>query len=108
MGYKIIYHVGNELTVKTKVSSGTLTFQDESVCFSGASALTIPFSAVTGVEMFRLHGLGRMIKMTCDGRTVFLTVVRLNLFGYFVVINFFKAGELYESLKRKIQKVGAA
>jgi hypothetical protein len=43
MRYKVIYHVGQELTIKTKVSSGTLTFQDESLCISGTSALTIPF-----------------------------------------------------------------
>jgi hypothetical protein len=108
MRYKVIYHVGQELTIKTKVSSGTLTFQDESLCISGTSALTIPFSSVTSVDMFRLHGLGRMIKMVCNERTIYLTVVRLNLFGYFVIINFFRAGELYESLKRKIRKIDAA
>jgi hypothetical protein len=107
MRYKIIYHVGRELSLKTKVSSGTLTLQDDAVCISGVSALTIPFSDVTSVEMFRLHGLGRMLKLVCKERTVFLTVVRINLFGYFIIINFFRAGELYESLKERVQKVVA-
>ena len=102
MRYKIIYHIGPEFTVKTKASSGTLTIEDDAACISGASVLTIPFSEVTSIEMFRLHGLGRVIKMVCTEGTIFLTVVRLNLFGFFVIINFFKAGELYEALKRKI------
>lgn len=108
MRYKVIYHVGTDLTVKTRVSSGTLTYKDDAISISGPSALTIPFSEVTSVEMFRLHGLGRMIKMVCKGCTIFLTVARLNLFGYFVIINFFSAGELYEKLKRKVQNVAAA
>jgi hypothetical protein len=105
MRYKIIYHVGKELTLKTKVNSGTLTFQNDSICISGSSPLTVSLSEVNNVEMFRLHGLGRMIKLLYKERTIFLTVVRLNLFGYFVIINFFKAGKLYEAIKQKIQKV---
>jgi hypothetical protein len=82
--------------------------QDDAAYISGSSPLTIPFSDVTSVEMFRLHGLGRMLKLVCKERTVFLTVVRVNLCGYFVIINFFRAGELYESLKRRVQKDAVA
>lgn len=98
MRYKIIYHAGRELSIKTKVSSGTLTLHNDAASISGSTELTIPFSEVTSVEMFRLHGLGRMIKMVCKERTIFLTVVRINLFGYFAIINFFKTGELFKSL----------
>jgi hypothetical protein len=107
MRYKVIYYVGTELTIKTKVSSGSLTFQDEMVSISDSEPLTIPYSEMVSVEMFRLHGLGRMIKLVCKERTIFLTVVRINLFGYFVFINFFRAGELYESLKKRVSGVMA-
>jgi hypothetical protein len=103
--YKIIHHVGPELNIKTRVSSGILVLQDDAICISGSSPLNIPFSDVTDVEMFRLHGLGRMLKLICKERTVFLTVVRINIFGYFIIINFFKAGELYESIKQRVRKV---
>ncbi len=76
-----------------------------SVCISGSSILTTPFSQITNVEMFRLHGLGRMIKLVCKERTIFLTVVRLNFFGCFVIVNFFKAGKLCEALQQKVQRV---
>jgi len=107
MRYKVIYHVATELTLKTRVSSGRLTFQDGAVSISGATPLTVPYSEMVKVEMFRLHGLGRMIKLICKERTIFLTVVRINLFGYFIFINFFRTGELYESLKKSVQKVVA-
>ena len=107
MRYRIVYHVGPELTIKTKVRSGTLTLQDDAIRISGSSSLTIPFSEVISVEMFRLHGLGRMLKLICRERTVFLTVIRINCFGYFVIINFFRAGELYEALKQRVGRVVA-
>jgi len=107
MRYKVIYHVGTELTLKMRVNSGSLTFQDEAASISGSAPLTIPYSEMVSVEMFRLHGLGRMIKLVCKERTIYLTVVRINLFGYFIIINFFRAGELYESLKKRVRGVVA-
>jgi hypothetical protein len=104
MRYKIIYHVGKELTLKTKVNSGTLTFQNDSICISGSSPLTVSLSEVTNVEMFRLHGLGRMIKLFCKERTIFLTVVRLNLFGYFVIINFSKLENFTKPSNKKFKR----
>jgi hypothetical protein len=104
MKYKVIYHVGNDLSLKTKVHSGTLAFDSEHISISGRSPLIIAYSSFRDVEMFRLHGLGRMIKLVCADRIMFVTVVRLNLFGYFVIINFFKAGRLFENLKSCISQ----
>jgi len=39
-----------------------------------------------------------MIKLVCADRTMFLTVIRLNVFGYFIFIDFLKTGRLYEAL----------
>jgi hypothetical protein len=104
MKYRIIYHIGKEIDVKTKVESGTLTWQEQSLFISGASSFEVPFSSFISVDMFRMHGLGRMIKLVCSDRTIFLTVVRFNIAGYFAVINFFKAGELHEKLKAQLQQ----
>lgn len=99
MRYKIIYHVGEEINIKTKVEGGALTWQEQSLLISGSPSFEVPFSSFVSIDMFRMHGLGRMIKLVCSDRTIFLTVVRFNIAGYFAVINFFKAGELYERLK---------
>ena len=102
MKYKIIYHIGDEINIKTKAESGVLSLQSQSVHISGTSPIEIPYSSLVSVELFRLHGLGRMIKVICTNRTIFLTVVRLNIAGYFIIINFFKAGELYKNMKAHI------
>jgi len=99
MSYRVIYHVGDAVTLKTRVNSGTLTFDAASIRIAGQNPLTIDFSSVKNVELFRLHGLGRMINLVCTDRSVFLTVIHINLFGYFVIINHFKVGKLCQQLK---------
>lgn len=103
MRYKIIFYVGEELNIKSKAKSGALELGDESVIISGDEALSIPISSIASVDMSRMHGLGRLIKMTCTDRTIFLTVVRINLFGYFAVVNFFKTGKLFKTLNNLVQ-----
>jgi hypothetical protein len=107
--YKVVYHVGDDIGPKTRVASGVATLDGGSLNIAGQEeTLDIPLSSLRGADMFRLDGLGRMLRLTtADGRTIFLTVVRLNLFGYFVVVNFFKAGELYERIKAGITTTAA-
>lgn len=103
MKYKIIYHIGEEINIKTRAESGTLTWQENSLMIQGASSFEVEFSSFKSVEMFRLYGLGRMIKLTCTDRTIFLTVVRFNIGGYFSNINFFKTGALLEKIKAQVE-----
>lgn len=107
MQYKVIFHIGNDINLKTKVDSGILMLQEDSLSISGSTNLTIPYTTVTRVEMFRLYGLGRMIKVICSDRTIFISVFRLNLSGYFVFINFFKTGHLYDEIIKRIPMVAA-
>ena len=102
MNYKIIYHIGDEINIKTKAEGGILSLQEQSILISGLSTFEVPYTSLHSAELFRLNGLGRMIKIACSDRTIFLTVVRLNIAGYFVIINFFKAGELYKKIKAQI------
>ena len=108
MKYKIIYHVGNELTIKTKADSGYLVFNESSIFISGTSTLEVPYTSMIKIEMFRLHGLGRMIKLVCADCTIFFAVIRLNIFGYFVFIDFLKTGRLYEAINDAMQQAKQA
>ncbi len=49
------------------------------------------------VELFRLHGLGRVVRLDYRGGRVFLGVVRL-MIGQFAFINFVKTGALHKEL----------
>jgi hypothetical protein len=108
MRYKIVYYTGPELTVKTRMISGILALDSDSLHISGKTNLTVLFSSISGVNLFRLNGLGRMIKIIHRDGTLFLTVVRLNIAGFFVIINFLKAGELCELIKKRIAQIGVA
>jgi hypothetical protein len=46
-----------------------------------------------------MHGLGRCIKISYDKGTVYISVIRFQLFGYFALINFFGTGELAGRLR---------
>ena len=63
MNYKIIYHIGEEITLKTKVDSGKLLIESDSISILGKSNLNIPFSNISKIDMFWMHGLGRMLKL---------------------------------------------
>jgi hypothetical protein len=54
--------------------------------------------------LFRLHGLARMLKVTHEGGTLFVSVVRFSLFGLFMVVNFFATRRLKEELEAAIRQ----
>src|SRR5690348_17234103 len=62
--YKIVYHRGPTVDLSTRVSSGWLRFAEGAIAVEGKQeAFTIPVAALRSVEVFRLHGIGRMIRI---------------------------------------------
>ncbi len=101
MIFKIAYHTGENINLKTRMESGFLSIFEDNVKIEGTNNLEISFRTVKQIEMFRLHGIGRMIRLDYnDNDRIFFTVVRLNLFGFFLIINFFASGKLFEILKQ--------
>ena len=63
--------------------------------------------SIRSAELFRLQGLGRMIRIEHAGGTLFLTVVvRFCIAGQFATINFFKTGKLLKLLDSELQQKG--
>jgi len=100
MKYKIFFHQGDSFDIKTKVKSGVAEVTESRLQITGDESIGISFSEIDHVEMFRLYGLSRVVKIKHSGQTLFLAVVRLNLFGLFVRVNFFRTGELYSKLRQ--------
>src|SRR5437899_1829561 len=99
MGHKVVYHIGESIDAKTKTASGNLIFGDAAFRIEGhGPAVEVPFISMEQVELFWLYGLGRMIKIKCHDRTLYLTVVRFNIGGLIAVENFAKTGQLYDVL----------
>ncbi|MFN3652396.1 MAG: hypothetical protein ACK47B_22700 [Armatimonadota bacterium] len=100
MRYRIMFHTGPELNLRTPVRSGKLALTAEELRIdSPRGAITIPVVSLRRVEMSRLPGLGRVLKVTCADRTLWLAVIRFSLGSYFVLGNYLKTGELCERLQ---------
>jgi hypothetical protein len=103
MRYKVVYHPGPTIDLKTKVSSGVLSLAGGNMAIEGKVPVSIPVDKIRAAELFRLHGLGTMIKVIHDGGTLFVTVPRFSLFGLFMLINYFKTKELHAGLVGAIE-----
>ncbi|HKB97011.1 MAG TPA: hypothetical protein VKB94_09180 [Rhizomicrobium sp.] len=97
--YRIFFHNGNELGLKTRVSKGEAWIDKTGVNIKEANgnSIRIPSADIQKVEMFRLHGLGRVIRIEHRSGRVFLSVIRL-MIGQFALINFFRTGKLQKAL----------
>jgi len=97
MKYKVFFHRGTELGLKTNVAKGQAWLDNQGLHIEGPDGFTIPSGDIVDAELFRLHGLGRVIRLEYRGGRVFLAVVRL-MIGQFAFINFFKTGALQKQL----------
>jgi hypothetical protein len=101
--YRVIYHVGDTLNLRTKALEGRAVLTQDALTITGPSPVEVPVRELRGVELFRLHGLGRTIRISYERGTVYLSVARFVLFGgYFASINFFRTGELARRLREAI------
>jgi len=103
MTYKIIYHCGDEITLKTKIKNGRLRLSDTQIDIKGPDRVIIPYGQINGAELFRLHGLGRMLRITHAEGILFVSVVRFSLFNVFAMINFSKTGRLHSELSALVR-----
>src|SRR5438309_10794303 len=105
MTYKVLYHVGESVSLKTKCPTGCLSIEDHRVLIRGSPEISIPVESLRSVELFRLHGMARMLKIQHSGGTLFVSVIRFSLFGLFGVVNFFGTGRLQDELDTSMHGV---
>ncbi len=98
--YKVFYHAGEELGIKTRVHKGHAYFDESGLHVRGPESIDLSFGDIHEVTLFRLHGLGRVVKIDHASGRLFVSVVRL-MIGQFAFINFFKTGEVYERLRSR-------
>jgi hypothetical protein len=100
--YRVLYHVGDSVSVRTKALEGRLALTQDVLKITGPSPVELPVRELRSAELFRLHGLGRCIRISHDSGTLYVSVIRFLLFGYFGVINFFGTGDLARRLRYAI------
>jgi hypothetical protein len=96
--YKIFFHAGNELGLQTRASKGEAWIDASGLNIKGPDdTILIPGANIQKVDMYRLHGLGRVIQVDHHNGRLFLSVIRL-MIGQFAFINFLRTGKLYRAL----------
>ena len=101
--YKVFFHVGDDLGIKTRVQKGTAEVSDAEMTVHNGSSIIIPLRDITNAKLFRLHGLGSVIQIDHSSGRIFVSVVRF-MIGQFAVINFFKTGELHKQIEASMTK----
>lgn len=96
--YNIFFHQGPDLGLKTRVSKGTAWIDPTALKIQGQSGgPVITITGIQNVDLFRLHGSMRVIRVDHRDGRLFLSVVRL-MIGQFAFVNFLKTGELHNAL----------
>lgn len=104
MNHKVMYYQGEQIDLKTKVAVGRLEVGDGRLFIQGKQELTVAFDSLQSVELFRMHGIGRMLKVQHSDGTLFVAVIRCCLFGLFAISNFSGTGRLRDAIQLAINQ----
>ena len=97
MRYRVFFHRGDELGLKTRVDKGRAWIDETGLHISGPIEILVSRSDFVSAELFRLHGLGRVIRIEHRQGRLFLSAIRF-MIGQFAVINFFTTGRLLKEI----------
>lgn len=107
MNYKIVYYQGDRIDSSTEVKSGSCILTDTDLQIVGNESISVKFANLIEIDLVRLHGLGRVLRIRHKDGMIFLSVIRFKLFrlpliGQFATINFFRTGQLFAILQSKV------
>jgi hypothetical protein len=96
--YKVFFHAGPDLGLKTHVLRGTASTDPSGLSIQGPEGkLFVPAADIKEVELFRMHGMARVVRVDHQSGRLYVAAVRFML-GQFASVNFFKTGELHGDL----------
>lgn len=93
----VIYLAAGEANLSARANSGRLSVDATNVVISGSPGVSLPLTSLRAVELRRSQ-LGHMIHLRHQEGSLLLGVYRINLWGYFVVLNFVATRRLAERL----------
>lgn len=99
--FRVIYHVGGVPGMKTRGRSGRVVLTDDGLSVAGPFGFTVAFPETRGVEVFRQHGIGTLIKVQTSDTAVFMAVPRLNFFGMLAIINRSRTIDLFDAIEER-------
>jgi hypothetical protein len=107
MRYKVFFHRGEQLGLKTKVQKGQAWLDNDGLHVEGPGGLLplISKSNLLSAELFRLHGLCSVIRVDYQGGRLFLSVIRFLIGGQLMLVNYYKTVELQKRLAAITQQL---
>jgi hypothetical protein len=99
--HRVMYYVGDALSLRTKVLDGRASLTQDALTITGPYPVDLRLRELHGAELFRLHGLGRWIRVSHGKGTVFISVACFILFGGYLRRSTFSGpGKLRASFAR--------
>jgi len=97
---KVLYHIGNDVNSDT-VFEQTVLHKENNGIYMETVAGKLDFSDLSDVQIFKMHRLGTMLKLTIVNSTIFLIVPRLyiNIGSGFVIVNVMATYKLKKELE---------
>jgi hypothetical protein len=104
--YKVFFHRGEELGLKTKVQKGKAWLDDDGLHVEGPGGPLPMISkpSMLSAELFPLHGTCTVIQLDYQGGRLFLSVIRFLIGGQLMLVNYFKTLELQKKLAALAQR----
>ena len=80
MKYKIFYNLGDELSAKTKVKTGSLLISENNIYLTESNSDIKSLNNIVKAELTTIPGGGHCIKIYCSDVILFISVIRFCLF----------------------------
>lgn len=99
--YKILYHRGPTVGLKTFMASAQLRLEDGAMLLEPKEAppASLPPAAGVNVRVAPYHGMRRMFHIWGAGEDIWFVVERASIGGWFVISNAFKGARLERALR---------
>ncbi|MBQ7291072.1 MAG: hypothetical protein IJW76_05050 [Clostridia bacterium] len=102
MKNKIIYHIGDSITAQTIVKKGYIYVDEpnQRIEFDGG---IYKLDNIKSVELYKMNGLGTMIKLINSNDTIYFSVPRIFIDKGtgFAIINYFATKKLYKIISNR-------
>lgn len=98
--YKIIYHVGEAINLKTNISTGKIKIVGAfPEIISKRNTPILKLDSIEKVENILLNGLGHILKIKNGGQTIYIAAYRICIGNLIAITNMIGTKKLENELK---------
>jgi len=102
--FKVLFIQAEAVELSTKGLTGFLYWRGEGLVIHGDKDWNLPLKSISSVNLVRVSGGSKMIKLTHSRGTVFLSVIRFSFRGMFMFADYYRTRELYGRMRAYLEK----